>query len=74
MEYEEFVVKVGMKVRELRLKRGVTQEEMDEGPFSVSYRTVQNIETGKFKDIKMASIFKIAKRLEVEPKDLLDVR
>ncbi|PJZ76223.1 helix-turn-helix domain-containing protein [Leptospira neocaledonica] len=72
MEYEEFIRKVGLKIKEIRVEKGITQEQMEEGDHGVSYRTVQDIENGQSHP-SVRSIFKISKRLKVKPKDLLDV-
>ncbi|WP_061270733.1 helix-turn-helix domain-containing protein [Leptospira interrogans] len=72
MEYEEFIRKVGTKIKEIRVSKGITQEAMDEGEYAISYRTVQDIENGQSHP-SVRSIFKISKRLKVKPRDLLDV-
>ncbi|TQE74535.1 helix-turn-helix domain-containing protein [Leptospira noguchii] len=72
MEYEEFIRKVGQKIKEIRVSKGITQEQMDEGDYAISYRTVQDIENGQSHP-SVRSIFKISKRLKVKPKDLLDI-
>ncbi|QCO35595.1 helix-turn-helix domain-containing protein [Leptospira interrogans] len=71
MEYEEFIRKVGQKIKEIRVAKDITQEAMD-GEYAISYRTVQDIENGQSHP-SVRSIFKISKRLKVKPKDLLDV-
>ncbi|QOI52418.1 helix-turn-helix domain-containing protein [Leptospira interrogans] len=73
MEYEEFIRKVGTKIKEIRVSKGITQEAMDKGEYAISYRTVQDIENGQSHP-SVRSIFKISKRLKVRPKDLLDVQ
>ena len=72
MEYEEFIRKVGQKIKDIRVEKGITQEQMDEGDYAISYRTVQDIENGQSHP-SVRSIFKISRRLKVKPKDLLDV-
>ena len=72
MEYEEFVRKLGQKIKEIRNSKGMTQEEMEEGDYPISYRTVQDIENGQSHP-SIRSIFKIAKKLEVDVKDLMDI-
>jgi len=72
VEYEEFIRKLGQKIKEIRVSKGITQEAMDEGVYAISYRTVQDIENGQSHP-SVRSIFKIAKQLKVRPKDLLDV-
>lgn len=69
MDYEEFVKKLGRKIKEIRISKGITQEGMDEGDHAISHRTVQDIENGQSHP-SVRSIFKIAKRLEVEPNSL----
>ncbi|RHX83851.1 helix-turn-helix domain-containing protein [Leptospira stimsonii] len=72
MEYEEFILKIGQKIKEIRVSKGITQEQMDEGDYAISYRTVQDIESGRSHP-SVRSIFKISKRLKVRPRDLLDI-
>ena len=72
MEYQEFIKKLGKKIKSLREAKGLTQENMDEGDFAISYRTIQDIESGR-SHASVRSLYKIAKQLKVKPKDLLDV-
>ena len=72
MDSTEFKKKMGLKIKKLRVAAGLTQENMDEGEYSVHYRTIQEIEGGRTNP-SIDTIFKISKRLKVKPKDLLDV-
>lgn len=72
VEFEEFQKKVGKRIQVLRENAGITQEKMEEGEFGISYRTLQDIEGGR-SNVTLLSLFKIAKRLHVKPKDLLDI-
>ncbi|EMY71940.1 helix-turn-helix domain-containing protein [Leptospira vanthielii] len=72
MEYEEFARKLGLKIKEIRISKGITQEAMEEGNYPISYRTVQDIENGQSHP-SVRSIFRIAKRLEVDLKDLMNI-
>ena len=73
MRYDEFTKRIRVKIKRLRLERGLTQEDMDEGEYAISYRTIQDIEGGKA-DPLLKSLYKIAGRLKVQPTELLDVR
>jgi len=73
VEFQEFIKKVGNNAKSLRLKQCLTQEAMEKGEFPVALRTVQDIETGK-SNASLRSIYKIAKKLKVHPKDLLNVK
>ncbi|WP_425270032.1 helix-turn-helix domain-containing protein [Leptospira congkakensis] len=70
MEYGEFVRKLGQRIKEIRISKGITQEAMEEGEYGISYRTVQDIENGQSHP-SIRSIFKISKQLEVEPHKLM---
>lgn len=72
MRYDEFTKRIRVKIKRLRLERGLTQEDMDEGEYAISYRTIQDIEGGKA-DPSLKSLYKIAGRLKVQPTELLDV-
>ncbi|TGN11598.1 helix-turn-helix domain-containing protein [Leptospira bandrabouensis] len=72
MELEEFLEKIGRKIQKIRKDRGLTQENLDEGEFAIPVRTLQDIEAGKA-NLTASSLLKIAKQLNVKPKDLLDV-
>lgn len=45
---------------------------MEDGEFGVPYRTIQDVET-KETEIRIKTIFRIAKRLGVDPKEFLDL-
>jgi DNA-binding XRE family transcriptional regulator len=72
MDYKEFTKRVRTKIKKTRVSQRLTQENMDEGEYAISYRTIQDIEAGKV-DPSLKSLFKIAGRLDIKPKDLLDV-
>lgn len=70
MEYDEYIKKLGRKIKDIRVSKGITQEGMEEGNNGISYRTVQDIENGQSKPT-VKSIFRIAKKLEIEIGDLM---
>ena len=72
MAYKQFRIEVGNRIKEMRLAQGLTQEDMDSGKNAVSWRTIQNIENSEH-DIKLETLHRVAKRLGVAVKDLVDV-
>ena len=60
---------MGNKVKEYRLKRKMSQEELAEKS-GVSRVTISNIETGFQVVIKTTTMERIAKALEMSPKTL----
>ncbi|MEI7014630.1 helix-turn-helix transcriptional regulator [Leptospira licerasiae] len=55
-----------------RLAVGLTQKDLDEGDFTVHFRTIQEIENGRT-NANVNTLFRISKRLKVKPKDLFDI-
>lgn len=64
---DEFFKKFGARIRELRLERELTQEDMMD--FDFSYRFYQRIEAGK--PIHMKTVLKLADAFEMKVEDLL---
>lgn len=60
----------GKKLRELRLDRGLTQEQLAEKA-NVSYQAISNIERG-LTGPSFSTLADIAKALKTKPKDLFD--
>ena len=63
-------LKLGKKIKELRVKRGYTQEKFSEIAM-IDYKYLQRIEGKKPPALKIDTIEKIAKVLKVKPADLL---
>lgn len=63
-------LKLGKKIRELRNKRGLTQEKLSETS-GVDYKYVQKIEGKNPPALKIDTIGKIAAALKVKPVELL---
>ena len=61
----------GKKIRELRKKRGLTQEKLAELA-EIDYKYVQRIEGKNPPNIKLETIAKLAKTLKVSPSALLE--
>lgn len=65
LDHEKLLLALGKRVRELRHQKGLTQEDFDDATESgVTSRAIQLIEGGR-KDVKLSTLAKIARRLEV---------
>ena len=65
-------LKFGKKLRELRKKRGLTQEKLSELA-EIDYKYLQKIEGKNPPNIKLETIEKLAKTLKVKPSELLEL-
>lgn len=72
VEYDEYIKKLGKKIKDIRVSKEITQEGMEEDNSGISYRTVQDIENGQ-SNPSVKSIFKIARRLDIELSDLMSL-
>ena len=61
----------GQRVRELRLARGISQEELS-ALTELDRTYISGIERGK-RNLSLKNILKVAKALEVSPSELLNV-
>ena len=64
-------LKLGKRIKELRTKRKMTQEELS-GVAEIDYKYLQTIEGKNPPNIKIETLEKIAKALNVPTKKLLD--
>ena len=69
---DEFLFKIGQSVRYLRLKKGISQEELafDAG---LNLNSISTFERG-INNIKIKNLQKIATALEVEIEDILNYK
>lgn len=69
---DEFLFKIGQSVRYLRLKKGISQEELafDAG---LNLNSISTFERG-INNIKIKNLQKIAVALEVEIEDILNCK
>jgi transcriptional regulator with XRE-family HTH domain len=65
--FESFCVALGRRVRDLRTRRGMTQEDMLDHGFVV--RHYQRIEAGR--SITLATVWKLARAFGVQPRLIL---
>lgn len=63
----KFQKQVGLKIKALRLEKGWTLEQMEERGYP-SWRHLQKVEAGK--NMTLATIYRVAKTLKVNPKEL----
>jgi len=61
---------LGRRIKEIRKKRGITQEELAEF-IDTSYKYIQRIEGKNPPDVRLTTIVRLAKALKVKPAELL---
>lgn len=66
-----FLKNIGFKVQFLRKKLGISQLELAEKS-KLSYATISHLESTSVYGLSIVAIYRIAKALDVEPKQLLD--
>ena len=67
---DDFLLKIGEQIRELRLKRNLTQMELAFMCNDKDYSQINRLELGKV-NFSVSYLSLIAKALDVTPKDLL---
>lgn len=65
MDYHEFRIRLGNRVKTIRMKKGISLLRMEEGEHAVSRRTCQEVEFSN-QGVKVETLFRIANRLDVE--------
>jgi len=69
-EVQEFMEMVGRSIKAHREAASLTQEDMSE---IADYKYFQRIEYGQ-KNITLKTVFKICKKLNIQPKDLFNFK
>lgn len=69
-EFETYIEKIELRIKELRLKAGLTQEKLA-GIANIDYKFYQRIEYGK-RNITLKTLIKICIALDVKPKEFFD--
>jgi transcriptional regulator with XRE-family HTH domain len=64
-------LKFGKRLKELRKKRGLTQEKLSDLA-EIDYKYLQKIEGKNPPNVKLETIEKLAKTLKAKPADLLE--
>ncbi len=67
---DDFLLKIGTKIRELRLLKGLSQMELAFACNDKDYSQINRVELGKV-NFSVSYLSLIADALEVTPKDLL---
>jgi transcriptional regulator with XRE-family HTH domain len=72
LESQKFLKALGLRLRQLRIERGLSQEELAaQSGFSRSYYT--EVETGK-RNVAILNLYRLAKCLKVPIQELLDLK
>ncbi len=66
--FDRFLRRLGKRIKELRVERGLTQEDMME--FGFAWRRYQRIEAGK-QPITLRTAYRLAKAFKVTVEDLM---
>jgi transcriptional regulator with XRE-family HTH domain len=72
-EYRAFLKEIGARIKNRRQELDLTQESMEAEPFPFLVRDWQNVEYG-LRNITIQTIFKICKKLKIQPGDLMDAK
>lgn len=70
MNWQTLAKRIGANIKRLRKTRGLTQEKAAVGAKDISWRYWQYLESGQ-RNFSLKTLARIAKALEVDPKDLL---
>jgi transcriptional regulator with XRE-family HTH domain len=70
---DELLKKFGEHIKELRLKSGLTQDDVVLNSSKITKATVSDIENGK-RNFAFTTLIDLAKGLNVPPKDLLNFK
>lgn len=68
-DYDRILKRFGLKMREIRTKKGWTLEEAESHGWP-SWRHLQKIEAGK--NITLATLFRLAKLYKIKPSELIE--
>jgi len=72
-EYRLFLRKIGKNIKTIREKRNLSQAAMCLEPYPFERRNWQKIESGST-NITLKTLFKISKKLDVNPVDLIELK
>lgn len=73
MKLEGIAELVGKRIRELRERRGLTQEDFNEGAGPINERSLRRIESGELPNTELLTLLRICERLEIHPRELFDI-
>ncbi len=70
---DSFLIKIGAKIRALRLEKGLTQTELAFKCDDIDYSQINRIELGKI-NFTVSYLKLIANALEIEVEDILSIK
>lgn len=73
MKLETIAELVGKRIRELRERRGLTQEDFNEGEGPINERSLRRIESGELPNTELLTLLRICERLGVHPRELFEI-
>lgn len=65
MDYHEFRIRLGNRVKTIRTKKGISLLQMEAGENPISRRTCQEVEFAN-QGVTIETLFRLAKRLDVD--------
>lgn len=72
-DIETLLEMVSHRLREIRLKRDLSQEDFDTSePKGISVPTMRSLEGLKKKNIELRTLFRFCRRAEIHPKELFN--
>lgn len=71
LKHQEIILKLGQKIKELRLGLNLTQEDLSLA-CDVDVRTIQRIEKGQ-QNITLSVLFSIAESLQISAHELIHI-
>jgi transcriptional regulator with XRE-family HTH domain len=71
VQHQEKIGFLAERLRQLRKKRGLTQEETAERA-NISYKYYQQVELGKKRDLRLSTLMKLAEAFDISVSKLLD--
>lgn len=73
MQLEAIAELIGKRIRELRERRGLTQEDFNEGTGPINERSLRRIESGELPNTELLTLLRICERLEIHPRELFEI-
>jgi transcriptional regulator with XRE-family HTH domain len=64
---------IGQRIREIRERRGLTQEEFNDGVGPINERSLRRIESGELVNTELMTLLRICRRLKIHPRELFAV-
>ena len=72
MNEKELLIKMGMRIKEIRTSKGVTQQQLAVEAFDTDKSNISRLESGRV-NASIFTLYKVAQYLDVPLKDLTDI-